>query len=261
MIHARGCTAAKLIRIAQENDIKVVLVQSDPDMDSVAAGMMRKQDTLVSLGGQTSDESYLNAPSVLAIAARQEVDALHPGIGFLSENERFARLVREHGINFVGPYGRSMEIMGNKSNAIHTAMANKVPVVPGSLGILTSDEATAKVAAEVGYPVLLKAVHGGGGKGIQIVRNEDEIKEAFQKVRAEARAAFGNGDLYLEKFVESMRHIEVQILRDRHGNTLILGLRDCSVQRNNQKVVEESASTMLPAKLEKTGVSMCRKIG
>ena len=260
LIHARGCTAAKLIRIAQEKDIKVVLVQSDPDMDSVAAGMMRKQDTLVSLGGQTSDESYLNAPSVLAIAARQEVDALHPGIGFLSENERFARLVREHGINFVGPYGRSMEIMGNKSNAIHTAMANKVPVVPGSLGILTSAEATAKVAAEVGYPVLLKAVHGGGGKGIQIVRNEDEIKEAFQKVRAEARAAFGNGDLYLEKFVESMRHIEVQILRDSHDNTLILGLRDCSVQRNNQKVVEESASTMLPAKLEKQAYQCAEKL-
>jgi acetyl/propionyl-CoA carboxylase alpha subunit/acetyl-CoA carboxylase beta subunit len=251
LIHARGCTANKLIRIAQQNDITVVLVQSDPDMDSVPADMMREQDTLVSLGGQTSDESYLNAHSVLAIADRQEVDALHPGIGFLSENERFARLVREHGINFIGPYDRSMEIMGNKSNAIHTAMANNVPVVPGSHGILTSADATAKVANEVGYPVLLKAVHGGGGKGIQIVRNDKEIKEAFQKVQAEARAAFGNGDLYLEKFVESMRHIEVQILRDSHGNKLILGLRDCSVQRNNQKVIEESASTMLPAKLEK----------
>ena len=251
LIHARGCTAVKLIRIAQKNKIHVVLVQSDPDMDSVAADMVRDKDTLVSLGGQTSDESYLNAHSVLAIAARQNVDSLHPGIGFLSENERFARLVREHNINFVGPYARSMEVMGNKSNAIHTAMSNDVPVVPGSHGILTSAGATASVAAEVGYPVLLKAVHGGGGKGIQIVRSEQEIKEAFQKVRAEARAAFGSGDLYLEKFVESMRHIEVQILRDSHGNTRVLGLRDCSVQRNNQKVIEESASTMLPAKLEK----------
>jgi len=251
LIHARGCTANKLIRIAQKSDIDIVLVQSDPDMNSVPADMMREQDTLVSLGGQTSDESYLNAHSVLAIAARQGVDALHPGIGFLSENDKFARLVREHGINFIGPYARSMEIMGNKSNAIHTAMANSVPVVPGSHGILTSADATAEVANEIGYPVLLKAVHGGGGKGIQIVRNDAEIKEAFQKVRAEARAAFGNGDLYLEKFVESMRHIEVQILRDSHGNKLILGLRDCSVQRNNQKVVEESASTILPEKLEK----------
>ncbi len=251
LIHARGCTAVKLIRVAQAQGHKVLLVQSDPDMGSVACDMLTEQDEVVCLGGQTPGESYLNGISVVTIAKNRGATALHPGIGFLSENAGFARLCRSHGLNFVGPKASSMDTMGNKSNAINTAMANKVPVVPGSHGILTSAEATAKVAEEIGYPVLLKAVHGGGGKGIKVVRNATEIKEAFNNVYSEARSAFGNGDLYLEKFVESMRHIEVQILRDVHGNTKVLGLRDCTVQRNNQKVLEESGSTMLPKKLAK----------
>ncbi|MFB3077625.1 MAG: biotin carboxylase N-terminal domain-containing protein, partial [Lysobacterales bacterium] len=250
LIHARGCTAVKLIRVAQSLDKKVLLVQSDPDMDSVAVDMLRDTDEVVCLGGQTSDESYLNALSVVTIANRHGVDALHPGIGFLSENAGFARLCRENSLNFIGPRAISMDTMGNKSNAIHTAMSSKVPVVPGSHGILTSAEASAVVADEVGYPVMLKAVHGGGGKGIKVVRHGGEMREAFNAVYSEARAAFGNGDIYLEKFVESMRHIEIQILRDSHGNTKIIGLRDCTVQRNNQKVLEESGSTMLPEKLE-----------
>ncbi|MBT8137585.1 MAG: ATP-grasp domain-containing protein [Gammaproteobacteria bacterium] len=250
LIHARGCTAVKLVRIAKRRGTTVVLVQSDPDMDSVAADMLTGADEVVSLGGQTPDESYLNAMSVFAIASRERVDALHPGIGFLSENEEFARTCRKRGLNFVGPYAKNMEVMGNKSNAINTAIANKVPVVPGSHGILTSAGATEQVAENVGYPVLLKAVHGGGGKGIKIVRSADRIRDAFATVYAEAKSAFGSGDLYLEKFVESLRHIEVQILRDFHGNTRILGLRDCSVQRNNQKILEESESVRLPERLE-----------
>ena len=250
LIHARGCTAVKLIRIAQQLDKKVLLVQSDPDMESVAVDMLRDKDEVISLGGQTPDESYLNGLSVVTIANRHSADSLHPGIGFLSENADFARMCRTHGLNVIGPKAASMDTMGNKSNAIHTSMANDVPVVPGSHGILTSAEATAKVAEEIGYPVLLKAVHGGGGKGIKVVRNASEVREAFNSVYVEARSAFGNGDLYLEKFVESMRHIEVQVLRDSHGNTKILGLRDCTVQRNNQKVLEESGSTMLTKKLE-----------
>ena len=251
LIHARGCTAVKLIRIAQKLGKKILLVQSDPDMDSVAVDMLGERDEVVSLGGQTPDESYLNGLSVVTIGNRYDADALHPGIGFLSENADFARLCRKYRLNVVGPKAKSMDTMGNKSNAIHTSMANDVPVVPGSHGILTSAEATAKVAEEIGYPVLLKAVHGGGGKGIKVVNNPSEIRDSFNTVFAEARSAFGNGDLYLEKFVESMRHIEVQVLRDSHGNTRILGLRDCTVQRNNQKVLEESGSTMLPKKLEK----------
>ena len=260
LVHARGCTAVKLIRIAQSLDKKVLLVQSDPDMDSVAVDMLREQDEVISLGGQTPDESYLNGQSVVTIASRYGADSLHPGIGFLSENADFARLCRKYRLNVIGPKAKSMDTMGNKSNAITTAMSNDVPVVPGSHGILTSAEATAKVAEEIGYPVLLKAVHGGGGKGIKVVREPSEIRDAFNTVFAEARSAFGNGDLYLEKFVESMRHIEVQVLRDSHNNTQILGLRDCTVQRNNQKVLEESGSTMLPKKLEKEAYTAARAL-
>ncbi|MEM7003706.1 MAG: biotin carboxylase N-terminal domain-containing protein [Pseudomonadota bacterium] len=214
LIHARGCTAAKLIRIAQKRDIEVVLVQSDPDMESAASDMLTERDTLVCIGGNTPDESYLNAMSVLNVAENEGVDSLHPGIGFLSENSSFAELVRSHGINFVGPSVASMETMGNKSNAINTALRLEVPVVPGSHGILTNPERAAEVAEDIGYPVLIKAVHGGGGKGIQVVENAGEFVELFHRVTIEARSAFGNGDVYLEKYVTSLRHIEAQLLRD-----------------------------------------------
>jgi acetyl/propionyl-CoA carboxylase alpha subunit/acetyl-CoA carboxylase beta subunit len=249
LIHARGCTAAKLIRIAQNNDIKVVLVQSDPDMDSAAVDQLREQDSVVCIGGNTPDESYLNAMSVLSVAENEGVDSLHPGIGFLSENSSFAELVRHHGINFIGPSVASMETMGNKSNAINTALRLKVPVVPGSHGIMTNPERAAEVAEDIGYPILIKAVHGGGGKGIQVVESGENFVELFHRVTNEARSAFGNGDVYLEKYVISLRHIEAQLLRDSHGNTHVLGIRDCSVQRDKQKVIEESGSTMLPPDL------------
>jgi acetyl/propionyl-CoA carboxylase alpha subunit len=249
LIHARGCTAAKLIKIAQKNNIEVVLVQSDPDMDSAAVDLLTERDTVVCIGGNTPDESYLNANSVLNVAEHEGTDALHPGIGFLSENAQFAELCRTHGINFIGPPVASMETMGNKSNAINTALRLKVPVVPGSHGVLTSVERAAEVAEDIGYPVLIKAVHGGGGKGIQVVESSDRFRELFHRVTVEARAAFGNGDVYLEKYVTSLRHIEVQLLRDVHGNTKVLGIRDCSVQRDKQKVFEESGSTMLPDRL------------
>ena len=251
LIHARGCTAVKLIRVAQRRGIEVVLVQSDPDMESAPADMLGEDDALVCIGGATPDESYLNALSVLSIAEHEGVDALHPGIGFLSESSQFAELVRSHAINFVGPPVSSMETMGNKSNAISTAMRLGVPVVPGSHGIVTDADRAAEVADEIGYPVLIKAVHGGGGKGIQVVESRERFHELFQRVSAEARAAFGNGDVYLEKYVTSLRHIEAQLLRDHAGNTRVLGLRDCSVQRDKQKVIEESGSTALPEPLVK----------
>jgi acetyl/propionyl-CoA carboxylase alpha subunit/acetyl-CoA carboxylase beta subunit len=250
LIHARGCTAAKLVQIAQQENIEVVLVQSDADMDSAVAGQLTEQDTLVCIGGNTPDESYLNAKSVLRIAAQEKVDSLHPGIGFLSENAGFARLCRNRGINFIGPWSSSMELMGNKTNAIDTATKAGVPVVPGSHGIIDSVETGMKVAETIGYPVLLKAVHGGGGKGIQVVNKPEAFREIFFTLSSEARAAFGSGDIYLEKYVTNLRHIEVQVLRDAHGNCSILGLRDCTVQRNNQKIFEESGSTMLPENLE-----------
>lgn len=251
LIHARGCTATKLVRVARREGIEVVLVQSDPDMESVAVDMLGPDDRVVCIGGNTSDESYLNGLSVVRVAELEKVDSLHPGIGFLSENSQFAELCRSHGINFIGPPVESMETMGNKSNAISTSRRLGVPVVPGSYGILTHVERASEVAEEIGYPVLIKAVHGGGGKGIQVVDSPNDFHDLFRQVQAEARAAFGNGDVYLEKFVTSLRHIEAQLLRDTHGNTRVLGIRDCSVQRNKQKVIEESGSTALPPELEK----------
>ncbi len=260
LIHARGCTAEKLVRIAQKNNIDVVLVQSDPDMNSVAAEQLNKKGRLVCIGGNTPDESYLNAQSVMRIAELEKVDALHPGIGFLSESAQFAKFCGNHNLNFIGPKVSSMETMGNKSNAINTAIQANVPVVPGSHGILTTSAMAAKVADEIGYPVLLKAVHGGGGKGIQVVEDPSTIHELFHQISLEARSAFGSGDVYLEKFVTSLRHIEVQILRDSHGNNKVLGLRDCSVQRNNQKIIEESASTMLSKEFEQRVYDYAEKL-
>ncbi|MBV1879891.1 MAG: ATP-grasp domain-containing protein [Pseudomonadales bacterium] len=262
LIHARGCTAVKLVSKAIELGYEVVLVQSDPDMDSVPADMVRDdpKHSLVCIGGNTSDESYLNALSVLSIAAAEQVDSLHPGIGFLSEDSNFAKIVRQRGFNFIGPSVMSMETMGNKSNAISTTMGIDVPVVPGSYGIVNTSAKAAEVSEQIVYPVLLKAVHGGGGKGIQVVQKAEEIHGLFQRVSVEARAAFGNGDVYIEKFVTSMRHIEAQVLRDTFGNTRVVGLRDCSVQRNNQKLMEESLSTMLPENLEQLVYQYAGKI-
>lgn len=250
LIHARGCTASKLVRVAQQQGIEVVLVQSDPDMDSVVADMLGPKDRLVCIGGNTPDESYLNGLSVVRVAVHEQADSLHPGIGFLSENSQFAELCRNHGINFIGPPVSAMETMGNKSNAINTARRVGVPVVPGSHGIVTQVDRASELAEQIGYPVVIKAVHGGGGKGIQVVDRPEDFHDLFRQVAAEARNAFGNGDVYLEKFVQSLRHIEAQLLRDTHGNTRVLGIRDCSVQRNKQKVVEESDSTALSAELE-----------
>ena len=184
----------------------------------------------------------MNGMSVIRIAEQEEVDAIHPGIGFLSESPHYARICREHGFNFIGPRVANMDRMGNKSNAIATARNLKIPVVPGSEGALMDPAHALIVAAEIGFPVLIKAAHGGGGKGIEVVRVAGRFKSIFSRMSQEALSAFGNGDLYLEKFIGSMRHLEVQIIRDMHGNSKLLGIRDCSVQRNYQKLIEESAS-------------------
>ena len=249
LLHARGCTAVKLVEACQAVGLNVVLVQSDPDMDSVAAARLAESDALVCLGGSTPDDSYLNAHSVIRIAERERCDAIHPGIGFLSESVAFAALCTQHGINFVGPDGAAMERVGNKANAVQTAHRHGIPVVPGSQGVVTSPGAAREVAAAIGYPVVLKAVHGGGGRGIEIVSEPDRLEPSFLRMAAEARSAFGSRDLYLEKCIARFRHVEVQMLRDRHGTTRVMGLRDCSVQRKHQKIIEESGSTLLPAAL------------
>jgi acetyl/propionyl-CoA carboxylase alpha subunit/acetyl-CoA carboxylase beta subunit len=242
LIHARGCTATRLIRGTQDAEMEVVLVASDADMESYPATLLREKDRLVCIGGNTPQDSYLNGMSVIRIAEQEEVDAIHPGIGFLSESPHYARICREHGFNFIGPRVANMDRMGNKSNAIATARNLKIPVVPGSEGALMDPAHALIVAAEIGFPVLIKAAHGGGGKGIEVVREAGRFKSIFSRMSQEALSAFGNGDLYLEKFIGSMRHLEVQIIRDMHGNSKLLGIRDCSVQRNYQKLIEESAS-------------------
>jgi acetyl/propionyl-CoA carboxylase alpha subunit/acetyl-CoA carboxylase beta subunit len=252
LVHARGCAAEKIVRKARQAGLEVVLVQSDADMQSPAAALLDlNRDQLVCIGGNTPSESYLNAMSVMRVAARTSAQALHPGIGFLSESADFARLVSAHDMIFIGPPVSSMDLMGNKSNAIQTAIRLSIPVVPGSHGVMTHPEAAVKVADQIGYPVIVKAVHGGGGKGIGVVEDPRQFLEMFRRVATEAQSAFGNGDVYLERFVRSLRHIEVQLLRDTHGNTQVIGLRDCSVQRKNQKIIEESGSTPLPKALEK----------
>ncbi|MBF0279790.1 MAG: ATP-grasp domain-containing protein [SAR324 cluster bacterium] len=246
LIHARGCTATRLILAAHANNIEVVLVQSDPDMDSFPTRLLKKNDRLICLGGNTAQESYLNAMSVILIAEQEEADSIHPGIGFLSEHSTYAKVCREHGFNFIGPTANSMDMMGNKSNALATAKHLKIPVVPGSEGALIDPSQAIIVAEEIGFPVLIKATHGGGGKGIRVVDEAESFKDIFSQMSQEALGAFGNGDLYLEKYIVSMRHVEVQILRDTHGNTKMMGMRDCTVQRNYQKLIEESADDTIP---------------
>jgi acetyl/propionyl-CoA carboxylase alpha subunit len=260
LIHARGCTATKLVAAAHEHDVRVVLVQSDPDMDSAAARHLLPSDALVCLGGSTPDESYLNAHSVIRIAEAEGCDALHPGIGFLSESSAFADLCSRHGLNFIGPDVPSMEQTGNKSNAVRTARRLGIPVVPGSHGVVTGPEAAAGIAEAIGYPVVLKAVHGGGGRGIAIVDAPEDLHDTFLRMGAEAQSAFGNRDLYIEKFVVRFRHVEIQILRDRYGHAHVLGLRDCSVQRNQQKVIEESGSTLLTNELRDAAFAHARAL-
>ena len=250
LIYARGCTAMKLIRKAQENGYEVTLVASDPDMNAAPSHQLTERDNLVCIGGNTPEESYLNGESILQVANRYDIDTLHPGIGFLSESPDFVSLCEQNEINFIGPSVSAMDAMGNKSNAINLAIKCGVPVVPGSHGPLGSVSEAAEIAKSIGFPVLLKAVHGGGGKGINLVTSADQIESIYPQGVREAEAAFGNGELYLEKYIESFRHVEVQVLRDKHGNTVVLGIRDCTVQRQNQKLVEESGSTLLPEWLE-----------
>ena len=261
LIHARGCTASKLVRVAQRERIPIVLVQSDPDLDSAVADQLRSpNDQLVAIGGNTPDQSYLNGKSILQVAEQYDVDALHPGIGFLSENANFARQCIESNINFIGPSPSSMDLMGNKSNAISTALRLGVPVVPGSHGIVADVEQAKVIGQRIGYPLILKAVHGGGGRGIEIVRRTEDMYQSFFRVANEARSAFGNGDVYIEKFIENLRHIEVQILCDHKGNIKIPGMRDCSVQRNRQKIIEESDSPVLSVRLRRKAYAAARAL-
>ncbi|MCG5242580.1 acetyl-CoA carboxylase biotin carboxylase subunit [Azospirillum doebereinerae] len=244
LIANRGEIALRIHRACREMGIQTVAVHSTADADAMH---VRLADESVCIGPASARESYLNIPAILSAASITNADAIHPGIGFLSENATFAEMVEEHGFTFIGPTPEHIRIMGDKVTAKKTVMEQGLPVVPGSDGPVTTLEDAEAVAHATGYPVLIKAAAGGGGKGMKVARNPDQLKEAYQFARAEARAAFGNDEVYLEKYLGRPRHIEIQLLADSHGNCVHFGERDCSVQRRHQKVIEEAPSPALNA--------------
>ncbi|SMH58483.1 acetyl-CoA carboxylase biotin carboxylase subunit [Azospirillum agricola] len=244
LIANRGEIALRIHRACREMGIQTVAVHSTADADAMH---VRLADESVCIGPASARESYLNIPAILSAASITNADAIHPGIGFLSENATFAEMVEEHGFTFIGPTPEHIRVMGDKVTAKKTVMEQGLPVVPGSDGPVTTLEEAEQVAHEVGYPVLIKAAAGGGGKGMKVARNPDQLKEAYQFARAEARAAFGNDEVYLEKYLGRPRHIEIQLLADTHGHCVHFGERDCSVQRRHQKVIEEAPSPALNA--------------
>ncbi|ACL21525.1 acetyl-CoA carboxylase biotin carboxylase subunit [Desulfitobacterium hafniense] len=248
LIANRGEIALRIIRACREMDIETVAVFSEADRDALH---VREADQAVCIGPHPSTKSYLNIPNIISAAELTGVDAIHPGYGFLSENARFAEICESCGITFIGPSPRAIETMGDKATARKTMIEAGVPVVPGSKEVLTDVESASVLAKEIGYPVMIKASAGGGGKGMRIAQNPKELAKSIQAAQSEAQAAFGNSEIYLEKYVEEPRHIEFQILADKHGNVIHLGERDCSLQRRNQKLLEEAPSSALTPELRK----------
>lgn len=242
LIANRGEIAIRIIRCCREMDIETVVVHSEADKKSLPVLMATYA---VCIGPAKASESYLNQDALIQVAREYQCGAIHPGYGFLSENADFARRCEENGIVFIGPKAEVIDRMGDKQSARKLMMENHVPVVPGSKGLIETVEEAEQLAEEIGYPVLLKASAGGGGKGMRRAYSRDEIRQAFLTAKAEAKAAFGNDDMYMEKLILNPHHIEMQILADMYGNVLFLGERDCSIQRNNQKLLEESPSRLL----------------
>lgn len=242
LIANRGEIALRIIRACREMDIETVAVFSEADRDALH---VREADQALCIGPHPSAKSYLNIPNIISAAELTGVDAIHPGYGFLSENARFAEICESCGITFIGPSPKAIETMGDKATARKTMIEAGVPVVPGSKEVITDVDAAAVLANEIGYPVMIKASAGGGGKGMRIAQNPKELAKSIQAAQSEAQAAFGNSEIYLEKYVEEPRHIEFQILADKHGNVIHLGERDCSLQRRNQKLLEEAPSSAL----------------
>ncbi len=244
LIANRGEIALRIHRACREMGIRTVAVHSTADADAMH---VRLADEAVCIGPPSAAESYLNVPAIISAAEITNTDAIHPGYGFLSENANFSSIVAEHGITFIGPTPEHMRLMGDKIRARAEAAAQGLPVVPGSPGLRDAAQGR-KHAEKIGYPVIIKASAGGGGRGMQVVRSATEMPNALATARREAKAAFGNDEVYLEKFLTTPRHIEVQILADSHGNVVHLGERDCSLQRRHQKILEETPSPALNAK-------------
>ncbi len=246
LIANRGEIALRIIRSCEELGIATVAVHSTIDEHALH---VKLADESVCIGQPPSSKSYLNIPNIIAAALTRNATAIHPGYGFLAENARFAEICADHQISFIGPTPEAMRAMGDKSTAKKTMQAAGVPTVPGSEGLLADEQQALQVARRIGYPVILKATAGGGGRGMRLVRNESDLHRLFRAAQGEAEAAFGNAGVYLEKFVERPRHIEFQILADNYGHVIHLGERDCSIQRRHQKLLEEAPSPALNPEL------------
>src|SRR5919107_3320296 len=249
LIANRGEIAVRVLRACREMDISPVAVYSEADAEALH---VRLADEAYLLGPAPSAESYLRIDRVVEAALKSGAEAIHPGYGFLAENAAFARAVNEAGLVFIGPSPEAMELMGSKTSARRAAEAAGAPVVPGTNDPLESLEEARETAARVGYPVMLKAAAGGGGKGMRLVASEAELPSAFDTARSDAGSAFGDPSVYIEKAVERPRHIEIQIFSDAHGNHVHLGERECSIQRRHQKVIEECPSPINSAELRET---------
>jgi acetyl-CoA carboxylase biotin carboxylase subunit len=248
LVANRGEIAQRIIRACRELGIETVVVHSEADAEAL---YLRQADEAICIGPPPGSKSYLNIPAIISAAEIADVEAIVPGYGFLAENGHFAEVCQSCNIQFVGPEPATIHALGNKSNAKDMARRARVPVIPGSDGPVTSEEDALRVSRDIGYPVMIKAAAGGGGRGMRMASNDPSLVNAFHAARTEAEAAFKDGSVYLEKFIENPRHVEIQILGDRYGNLISLGERDCSVQRRHQKLIEESPSPLLTPETRK----------
>ena len=246
LIANRGEIAVRIIRTCREMGIPTVAVYSEADKDSLHAKLA---DEAICIGPAPSQKSYLNIKNILEAAVLTGSDGIHPGFGFLAENAKFAKMCEESNIKFIGPKYNVIELMGNKSNSKDLMRANGVPVIPGSNGSIKSIKEAMEIAKKIGYPIMIKAAAGGGGKGIRLVKSEAELDESYNIVKQEAKVSFNDDEIYIEKFIEEPHHVEIQVLADEYGNSVHLGERDCSIQRKNQKILEESPSPIIDEKL------------
>lgn len=245
LIANRGEIAVRIIRACKEMNIKTVAVYSEADKNALHT---RLADEAICIGPGLVNRSYLNIKNIIQAACVTKADSIHPGFGFLSENSKFAKICEESNIKFIGPKSEIIDLLGNKSNAKEMMKKAGIPVIPGSDGSIKGIKDALEVAKKIGYPVILKAAAGGGGKGIRVANTAVELEKEYKIVKQEAKNSFNDDEIYLEKFIENPRHVEIQIVADEHGNIIHLGERDCTIQRNHQKIIEETPSTVIDEK-------------
>ncbi len=257
LIANRGEIAVRIIRACKEMNIKTVAVYSEIDKDALHT---RLADEAICIGPANPKESYLNIKNIIEVARITKADSIHPGFGFLSENSQFAKICEESHIKFIGPKSEVIDLLGNKSNSKELMKKEGIPVIPGSDGSIKDLSQAEKVCEDIGYPVLLKAASGGGGKGIRLVKSKEELETNYNIVKTEAKNSFNDDEIYIEKYIKEPRHVEIQILADEHGNVVHLGERDCTIQRNHQKIIEETPSTILDEKLREKMGNVAKKV-